>query len=123
LSAAVGGSTSACPFAWVPDGERDHGGGRSPSRGGRPCQHVPDDRLPEEHPDHHPEPSAAAALAQRAARIVSGASMFLSRAGVRTVAACSLYSHKAGDRPPPAYAKPSGVPSWRSFCASIANPR
>src|SRR5207247_2081549 len=28
--------------------------------------------------------------------------MFLSRAGVRTVAACSLYSHKAGDRPPPA---------------------
>ena len=46
-----------------------------------------------------------------------------SRAGVRTVAACSLYSHKAGDRPPPAYAKPSGVPSWRSFCLSIANPR
>ena len=34
------------------------------------------DRLPDEHPDHHPEPSAAAALAQRAARIVSGASMF-----------------------------------------------
>jgi len=29
-------------------------------------------------------------------------SIFLSRAGVRTVAACSLYSHKAGDRPPPA---------------------
>jgi len=27
---------------------------------------------------------------------------FFSRAGVRTVAACSLYSHKAGDRPPPA---------------------
>src|SRR5262249_1773247 len=46
-----------------------------------------------------------------------------SRAGVRTVAACSLYSHMAGDRPPPAHVKPSGVPSWRSFCASIANPR
>ena len=28
--------------------------------------HVPDDRLPDEHPEHHPEPSAAAALAQRA---------------------------------------------------------
>ncbi len=73
--------------------------------------------------EHHPEPSAAAALAQRAARIVSGASMFLSRAGVRTVAAGSLSSRKAGDRPPPAHAKPSGVPSWRSFCSSIANPR
>src|SRR5437868_4321329 len=48
---------------------------------------------------------------------------FFSRAGVRTVAACSLYSHKAGDRPPPAHAKPSGVPSWRSFYSSIANPR
>src|SRR2546425_7149936 len=44
-------------------------------------------------------------------------------AGVRTMAARSLYSHKAGDRPLPAYAKPSGVPSWRSFCSSIANPR
>jgi hypothetical protein len=32
---------------------------------------------------------------------------FLFRAGVRTVAACSLYSRKAGDRPPPACAKPS----------------
>ena len=48
---------------------------------------------------------------------------FFSRAGVRTVAACSLYSQKAGDRPPPAHAKPSGVMSWRSFCASIATPR
>src|SRR5262245_48881507 len=27
------------------------------------------------------------------------------------VTACSSYLHKAGDRPPPAYAKPSGVPS------------
>ena len=45
------------------------------------------------------------------------------RAGVRTVAACSLYSHKAGDRPLPADEKPSGVPSWRSSCSSIANPR
>jgi hypothetical protein len=37
----------------------------------------------------------------------------LSRAGVRTVAACSLYSHKAGDRPPPTHAKLSGGPSWK----------
>ena len=37
--------------------------------------------------------------------IVSGALMFFSRAGVRTVAACSLYSHKAGDRAPPAQAR------------------
>ena len=29
---------------------------------------------------------------------------FFSRAGVRTVAAYSLYSQKAGDRPPPAHA-------------------
>src|SRR5262249_10479944 len=56
------------------------------------------------------------------ARIASGASVFFP-AGVRTVAACSLYLRKAGDRPPPAYANPFGVPSWRSFCSSIANPR
>src|SRR5256885_12028937 len=67
--------------------------------------------------------SEQALLGTHAARIASGASKFFSRAGVRTVAACSLYSHKAGDRPPPAYAKPSGVSSWRSFCSSIANPR
>src|SRR4051794_6863255 len=41
-------------------------------------------------------------------------------AGVRTVAACSLYSHKAGDRPPPMLAKPSGVPSCRSTCSFSA---
>jgi hypothetical protein len=34
--------------------------------------------------------SAAAALAQRIAQIVSGASIFFSRARVRTVPACSL---------------------------------
>ena len=45
-------------------GDRDHGGGRAGSRGECPGQHVPDDRLPDEHPEHHPEPSAAAALAQ-----------------------------------------------------------
>ena len=31
-----------------------------------PGEYVPDDRLPDEHPEHHPEPAAAAALAQRA---------------------------------------------------------
>jgi len=40
------------------------------------CQHVPDDRLPDEHSVHDPEPAATAALAQRAARIASGASKF-----------------------------------------------
>jgi hypothetical protein len=96
------GSNPGAPFGWwevvlLPDGDRDHGGGRPGSRGERPGQHVPDNSLPDEHPDHHPEPAAAAALARRAARIVSGASMFIFRAGVRTVAACSLYSHMAGD--------------------------
>ena len=64
-----------------------------------------------------------ARLGTYAARIASRASIFLSRARVRTVAACSLYSHQAGDRPPPAHAKKSGEPSWRSLCSSIANPR
>src|ERR1700730_495585 len=32
---------------------------------------------------------------------LAGPSRFFSRAGVRTVASCSLYSHKAGDGPPP----------------------
>jgi hypothetical protein len=49
--------------------------------------------------------SKQALLETHAARIASVASKFFCHAGVRTVAACSLYSHKAGDRPPPAYAK------------------
>ena len=42
--------------------------------------------------------SEQALLGTHGARIASGASKFLSRAGVRTVAACSLYSDKAGER-------------------------
>jgi NAD(P)H dehydrogenase (quinone) len=58
----------------IPGGDGDHGSGRQGSRGERPGQHVPDDRLPDEHPEDHPEPSAAAALAQRAgARVVGPA--------------------------------------------------
>ena len=49
----------------VPGGERDHGGGRPGNRGERPAQHVPDDSLPDEHPEHHTEPSAAAAARKR----------------------------------------------------------
>jgi hypothetical protein len=37
-------------------------------------QHVPDDSLRDEHPEHHPEPSEAAALVERAgARMVGPA--------------------------------------------------
>jgi hypothetical protein len=55
----------------VPGGDRNNGGGRPGTRGERPGQHVPADSLRDEHPEHHPEPSAAAALAQRAgARVV-----------------------------------------------------
>src|SRR5712675_1152001 len=46
-------------------------GGRTGTRSERPDQHVPNDSLPDEHPEHHPKPAAAAALAQRAgARVV-----------------------------------------------------
>lgn len=56
---------------WATAAEAKAFGEREGSRGGRLGQHVPDDRLPGEHPEHHPEPSAAAALAQRAgARVV-----------------------------------------------------
>ena len=45
--------------------DRDHGGGRSGTWSQRSGQHVANDSLPDEHPEHHAEPSAAAALAQR----------------------------------------------------------
>jgi hypothetical protein len=53
-------------FAWVPGGGRDHGVGRPRSRGGVFLSHVPNGRLPREHPEHQPEPAVAATPAQRA---------------------------------------------------------
>jgi hypothetical protein len=61
-------------FRRVPRGGRDHGGRGAGSRSERVGQHVPDDSLRDEHPEHHPEPSAAAALVERAgARVVGPA--------------------------------------------------
>ncbi len=39
---------------------------------------------------------------------------FFSRASVRSDAACSLYSYKAGDRPPPAYRNQQDEPRTKS---------
>ncbi len=50
----------------VPGGDRNHGGRGAGSRSERVGQHVPDDSLRDEHPEHHAEPSAAAALVERA---------------------------------------------------------
>jgi hypothetical protein len=44
--------------------------------------------VPDEHPEHHPEPSAAAALARRAARIISRVHFFVRR---RCPNACRLF--------------------------------
>jgi hypothetical protein len=41
------------------------GGGSSGTLGQHSGQHVANNNLPHEHPEHHDEPSAAAALAQR----------------------------------------------------------
>jgi hypothetical protein len=45
--------------------DRNHSGGRSGTWSQRSRQHVANDSRPDEHPEHHVEPSAAAALAQR----------------------------------------------------------
>lgn len=48
----------------LPGSDRDHDG-RSGTWSQRSGQHVANDSLPDEHPEHHAESSAAAALAQR----------------------------------------------------------
>jgi hypothetical protein len=62
---AAGASTRHGRVRRVPRGDRDHGGGRSGTWSQRSGQHVANDSLPDEHPQHHAGPSAAAALAQR----------------------------------------------------------
>ena len=49
----------------LPGIDRDHGGGRSGAWSQRSGQHVANDSLPDERPEHHAEPSAAAAFTQR----------------------------------------------------------
>ncbi len=66
-----------------------------------------------EHPDHHPNPAAAAALAQRAARIESGASMVFFSAPVSErlqLVRCIHTRRGTGLRPRMRNRKPSGVP-------------
>jgi len=52
--------------AAAPRSDRDHSGRGTGSRSERVGQHVPDGSLRDEHPEHHPESSAAAALVGRA---------------------------------------------------------
>ena len=49
----------------LPGSDRDQFGGRSGIWSQRFGQHVANDSFRDEHPEHHAEPSAAAALAQR----------------------------------------------------------
>ena len=53
VSASLLRNVRECP---LPRGNRDHGDRRPGSRVGRPGQHVPNDRLPDEYPEHHPSP-------------------------------------------------------------------
>ena len=55
-SAAVGGSTSACPIRRLLGSDHDYGGGRSGTWSQRSGQHVADDRSPRWHSEHHAEP-------------------------------------------------------------------
>jgi hypothetical protein len=65
VGSGIGRSTSACPYPPLPGIDRDHGGGRSGAWSQRSGQHVANDSLPDERPEHHAEPSAAAAFTQR----------------------------------------------------------